>query len=107
MLERDAQGRYKYDPEYFGNTGKPYTYEEVEYLMNWYEKVGMEEMAFALERTPVSIEMKVRQLRKQGLMKKKDLTINNILKLKMDEVVKLYFQGYSVKESIQKIKANA
>ena len=51
-LARDSQGRYAYNPEYFGKTGTPYSQDDHDYLVEWYDKISLEEMAFALERTP-------------------------------------------------------
>lgn len=69
-MEMDRQGRYKYDPEFFGRTGKAYDQEEIDYIINWYDKIDMNEMGFALERTPNSIQTFVGTLRKEGKMPK-------------------------------------
>lgn len=66
MLEVDNFGRLKYNKNYFGKTGKRWDEEELDYLINWYTKIGIEEMAFALERTETSIAERIRVLRKQG-----------------------------------------
>lgn len=39
----------------YSNTGKPYTKEDLDYLINWYDKIGLEEMSLALERTGRSV----------------------------------------------------
>lgn len=54
----------------YSNTGKPYTKEDLDYLINWYDKIGLEEMSLALERTGRSVVGKVYELRKGGKMKK-------------------------------------
>ena len=60
-LARDSQGRYAYNPEYFGKTRTPYSQDDHDYLVKWYDKIPLDEMAFALERTPTSIEGTVTQ----------------------------------------------
>ena len=67
-MEYTSNGRMKYNPEYFGNTGSPWQYEDYQYVIGWYDIIGPEEMAFALERTPDSIMEKVRKLRIAGEM---------------------------------------
>ncbi|EGO6069414.1 hypothetical protein KJZ24_04520 [Enterococcus faecalis] len=54
----DRYGRMSYSPELHKNQGKVWTYEEVEYLKNWYAIIGPEEMSLALERTPASVMTK-------------------------------------------------
>ena len=51
MANYDRYGRMSYSPELHKNQGKVWTYEEVEYLKNWYAIIGPEEMSLALERT--------------------------------------------------------
>lgn len=33
-LARDSQGKYAYNPEYFGKTGAPYSQDDHDYLVN-------------------------------------------------------------------------
>lgn len=58
MANYDRYGRMSYSPELHKNQGKVWTYEEVEYLKNWYAIIGPEEMSLALERTPASVMTK-------------------------------------------------
>ena len=70
MIEYDRSGRMKYNPEFHFNQGKSWTHEEEEYLIKWYDLIGMEEMSFALGRTEGTIADKVNRLRKRGRMTK-------------------------------------
>lgn len=67
-IEYTRNGRMKYNPEYFGNSHQPWIQDELDYLINWYDTIGSEELAFALERTQNSIMAMVRELRKDGTM---------------------------------------
>ncbi|MCB2297765.1 hypothetical protein [Clostridium tagluense] len=69
-IEYDRYGRMKYNPSYHENTGKPWTTDDLEYLINWYYKIGTDEMMFALGRPATTICGKVNELKKNGLMKK-------------------------------------
>lgn len=68
MIEYDSSGRMKYNPEFHFNQGKYWTYDEEEYLIKWYDLIGMEEMSFALGRTEGTISDKANRLRKRGRM---------------------------------------
>lgn len=65
-----SNGKMSYNSDFFSKTGKSWSMEDKEYLILWYEIIGPEEMAFALERTPGSLMEKVRLFRKEGIMKK-------------------------------------
>jgi hypothetical protein len=68
--EYDDCGRMKYNPLYHGKHGTPWSTEDLQYLINWYDYIGPEEMSFALERTICTINTKVVEFRKQGVMKR-------------------------------------
>jgi predicted DNA-binding protein YlxM (UPF0122 family) len=68
-VEYDTFGRMKYNPEYHFNQGTPWSMEDKEYLIEWLDKIGLEEMSLALGRTETTISEKARVLRKQGKMK--------------------------------------
>lgn len=70
MVEYDSYGRMKYNPELHENQGKPWSKEDLEYLITWYEIIGAEEMSLALGRPEAVIANKVSKLRKSGLMKR-------------------------------------
>ena len=72
MIEYDSQGRIKYNPELHDRQGFPWSEEETEYLIKWYDIIGMEEMSLALGRTEATVANKVYRLQKQGRMKKAD-----------------------------------
>ena len=111
-LARDSQGKYAYNPEYFGKTGAPYSQDDHDYLVKWYDKIPLEEMAFALERTPTSIEARMRYLKKTGLLytykapAPKPLRYKDI-KSQIDTVVAKYFNGIPLNIILEKNKANA
>lgn len=68
-LEFDEYGRVKYNSKIHYNQRKPWTREDLNYLIEWYDKIGGEEISFALGRTEASIHQTVLKLRKQGVMK--------------------------------------
>lgn len=69
-IKYDRYGRMKYNPAYHENTGKPWESDDLNYLINWYYKIGPDEMMFALGRPATTICGKVNELKKKGLMKK-------------------------------------
>lgn len=85
MIEFDDYGRMKYNPELHPNQGKPWTYEDTKYLIDWLEKIGYEEMSLALGRTESTLRDKVFKLRKKGLMKEGDKSIRHIRLLRRCE----------------------
>ena len=66
--EYNKYGRLKYNPEFHANTGKPWTTEDLNYLIEFYDIAGSKEMSFALERTEQSIRQKANTLRKENVM---------------------------------------
>lgn len=70
MIEYDSYGRMKYNPELHDNQGLPWEEDEIEYLIKWYDIIGMEEMSLALGRTEATVFSKVCRLRKEGKMPK-------------------------------------
>lgn len=70
MIEYDNQGRIKYNPELHDRQGLPWNEEETEYLIRWYDIIGMEEMSLALGRTEATVANKVYRLQKEGRMTK-------------------------------------
>lgn len=69
-IEYDCFGRMKYNPEFHPNMGKPWTIDDTKYLAKWYDKIGADEMSFALGRTISSVMQRVNELRKVGIMPK-------------------------------------
>lgn len=67
-VEYDRFGRMKYNSELHFNQGKPWTSEELDYLINWLDKTGYEEMSLALGRTEMTVADRVHKLKKKGLM---------------------------------------
>ena len=67
-VEYDRWGRMKYNPIFHQNTGKTWTSEDIQYLIDWYDIIGVEEMSFALSRTMGTIQNKVSALRKSNQM---------------------------------------
>lgn len=76
MVEYDDYGRMKYNPELHFNQGNKWTKEDIEYLIEWLDKIGYEEMSLALGRTEATLRDKVFKLRKKGLMKRSNQKIN-------------------------------
>lgn len=69
-IEYDRYGRLKYNPAFHPNTGKPWSCEDLKYLIDWYYIIGVEEMSFALGRPMTTVSNKVAGLTKKGVMKK-------------------------------------
>lgn len=69
-LEFDKGGRLKYNPGLHPNQGKQWSKDDLDYLINWYSKIGIEEMSLGLGRSEGTIASKVNILRKRGLMVK-------------------------------------
>jgi hypothetical protein len=67
-IEYDCYGRMKYNPEFHANDGKTWSKDDIDYLINWYDIIGPEEMSFALERTIKAIQQKVSELRKKKML---------------------------------------
>ena len=66
--EYDCYGRMKYSPELHPNQGKTWEQEDLEYLKEFYYKIGALEMSLALERSETSILEKVSRLVRAGEM---------------------------------------
>lgn len=60
----------RYNPELHDRQGLLWDEEEIEYLIKWYDIIGMEEMSLALGRTESTVNSKVQKLRKEGKMQK-------------------------------------
>lgn len=69
-LEFDKGGRLKYNPGLHPNQGKQWSKDDLDYLINWYSKIGLEEMSLALGRSEGTVATKVNILRKDGVMVK-------------------------------------
>lgn len=65
----DDFGRIKYNPVLHPNHGTQWSTEDKEYLAEWLDKIGLEEMSLALGRPETSISEEARKLRIQGKMK--------------------------------------
>ncbi|MGG7059871.1 hypothetical protein ACQPUZ_16520 [Clostridium tertium] len=93
MIEFDDYGRMKYNAELHDRQGLPWEEDEIEYLIRWYDIIGMEEMSLALGRTENTVTSKVQRMRKEGKMPKanvKKYTIK-ILKEEVDGKVILAY----------------
>jgi len=66
----DRYGRMNYNPMFHENNRKPWDPEDDEYIINWYDIIGPEEMSFAISRTIKSAMNRVARLRKAGKMRK-------------------------------------
>lgn len=67
-VQYDCCGRMKFNSAFHKNNGTPWSKEDLEYLINWYDKIRADEMSFALGRTMTTISSKVTYLRKCGIM---------------------------------------
>ncbi|WP_242954823.1 hypothetical protein [Clostridium massiliodielmoense] len=69
-IRYDRWGRMYYNQQFHFNNGKAWSREDLQYLINWYDIIGPEEMSFALGRTIKTVQAKASQLRKEEIMKK-------------------------------------
>jgi hypothetical protein len=67
-IEYDDYGRMRYNPDIHFAQFEPWTDDDLDYLINWYEIIGLEEMSFALGKTESTIKHKVYKLRRTGKM---------------------------------------
>ncbi|HEY5576241.1 MAG TPA: hypothetical protein VIK34_05935 [Clostridiaceae bacterium] len=68
QVQFDNYKRMKYHPEYHKNMGQPWSLEDLQYLINYFDKIGVVEMSFALERTETAINQQVYLFRRRGIM---------------------------------------
>lgn len=66
----DRLGRMQYHPDFHANQKLPWTTVDERYLVDNYEKLGPEEVSFALERTITTVMTRAYILRKKGIMPK-------------------------------------
>ncbi len=66
----DRYGRMQYHPDYHPNQGKPWTTTDEQYLIEFYEVEGPEQMSLSLGRTIHTVMTRAYQLRKRGVMTK-------------------------------------
>lgn len=87
MIEYDNQGRIKYNSELHDRQGTFWDEEEIEYLIKWYDIIGMEEMSLALGRTEATVANKVYRLQERGKMPRPDIK-RHTRKILKDEINK-------------------
>lgn len=66
----DRYGRMNYHPDFHPNHGKQFTNKDIKYLIEWYEKIGPDQVSLDLGRTIHTVQQKAYTLRKRGLMAK-------------------------------------
>jgi hypothetical protein len=76
-VEYDQYGRMKFNPIFHYNNGTLWNEEDLEYLIKWFDKIGPDEMSFALGRTMGTIQQKVTILRRRGIMSNKRIERHN------------------------------
>ena len=62
------RGRMNYNQEFHTKQGLPWDNEDLQYLIEYFDIIGPEEMSLALERTEPSILTKVTELRNKKIM---------------------------------------
>lgn len=66
----DRYGRMHYHPDFHPNHKKSWTTKDQQYLIDWYEKIGPDQVSLDLGRTIHVVQQKACMLRKRGLMPK-------------------------------------
>lgn len=64
----DKHGRMRYHPSLHFNQGKPWKTTDEKYLIDFYEKLGPEQISFDIGRTIHTVMTRAYELRKGGLM---------------------------------------
>lgn len=67
----DRYGRMNFHPEFHANQGKPWLASDQNFLIEYYEKLGPEEISLVLERTIHTVMTRAYELRKKGVMPKR------------------------------------
>lgn len=67
-IEYDRLGRMRYNPIFHSRTGQQWTQSDLDYITQWYDKIGPDEISYALERTIKSVMTKATELKKKGKM---------------------------------------
>lgn len=65
-------------PEVFANEGMPWGIDDITYLVSWYPKQNILELAYGLSRYPVSLDCTLMDLR--ILAKREDITVSEYVK---------------------------
>ncbi len=66
----DRYGRMNYHPDYHPNQWRPWTTTDQQYLIDYYEALGPDQISFDLGRTIHTIMTRAYELRKNGEMPK-------------------------------------
>ncbi len=72
----DRYGRMRYHPDFHPNQSKPWLIKDQGFLIDYYEKLGPDEISLVLGRTIHSIMMRACELRKKGDMPKRSISKN-------------------------------
>ena len=72
----DKYGRMQYLPDFHPNQGKTWLNKDQRFLIEYYEKLGPDEISLVLGRTIHSIMMRACELRKKGNMPKRSTNKN-------------------------------
>lgn len=75
-ISYDKLGRMRYHPDFHPNQGKTWLLKDQQFLIEYYEKLGPDEISLVLGRTIHSVMMRASDLRKKGLMPKRTITKN-------------------------------
>lgn len=81
MINYDNSGRMTYCPELHDRQGKAWTTEEIQYLIEWYDIIGIEGISLVLGRSESTVSARVKRLRTEGFMKKKGMYIKKIIEI--------------------------
>ncbi len=72
-IEYDRYGRMRYHPEIHTNQGRPWLASDEKYLIEYYEKLGPEEVSLSLGRTIHTVMTRAYELRKKGQMSNRSI----------------------------------
>lgn len=66
----DRCRRMVYHPEYHFNHKEPFTTQEVAYMCTMHGKMNLQDLGYALGRTPAAIAQRISQLKRKGLFER-------------------------------------
>ena len=95
-----------YNKELHSKEFEPFTSEEDWYIVNYFGKIPHEELALSLDRTVKTIFSRVNKLKYRGIFNPNmyEYEENRITEDYLSKVTELYFNGYSVKDSLSLAK---
>lgn len=84
-IKYDSKGRMKYHPEFHFKQYTPWSIQDQNYLIENYIIDGSKKISLSLGRTQYTVDARVCELRKSGVMPKRNNSLNTELKHKYQQ----------------------